>query len=288
MTAVHDIRDSFDRHAARYDRHAALEQEVCSRLLERVTFRRGEPSVVLDLGCGTGVGASALKKSFRKSLVVGLDLSTGMLEIAGKQSGLMRPVRFVNGDMAELPFGRHTTDLVFSSLALPWLGDPVPFFEEVLRVLRPGGMFLFSTYGTESLAELGEALAGMAGRQGGPLFPDLLQLGDALTTAGFREPVMDVDRVSLHYPGIGALATELETTGTSLLVDGWEAVASGSDGLERAWPGQEAGGKFPLGFEILYGMAFGPPEGQPRRTEDGEIATFSVDSLLKSRNLGYD
>ena len=51
------------------------------------------------------------------------------------------------------------------------------------------------------------------------------------------------------------------------------------------WATTGDGGRFPLGFEIVYGAAFGAPDGQPRRTAEGEVATFAVDSLLKSRNL---
>ena len=73
-----------------------------------------------------------------------------------------------------------------------------------------------------------------------------------------------------------------------MLFDAWGEVSENTGGLASGWAVRESGNRYPLTFEILYGMAFGPPEGQPRRTEGGEIATFSVDSLLKSRNLGYD
>ena len=287
MPRTETVRFSYDRHAALYDRHAALEKEVCDRLLDRVTFRREEPAVVLDLGCGSGTGTAALKKTFKKAQVVGLDLSRRMLEQAGRRSRLTRPLRLLKGNMAELPFRRHSADLVFSNLALPWLDDASPFFDEVLRVLKPGGMLLFSTYGAGSLAELYEARNRAGEQPGPPAFPDVLQLGDTLTAAGFREPVMDIDRIRLDYPGLEALVEEFEVTGSALLVEGWREVRENIDSLATAWVGTEKAGRFALGLEVLYGIAFGPPEGQPRRTENGDVATFSVDSLLKSRKLGY-
>ena len=166
---------------------------------------------------------------------------------------------------------------------LPWLADPVRFFGEALRVLRPGGMLLFSAFGPGSLEQL-DAAASAAGRAvEASGFPDLLELGDALTATGFREPVMDVDRITLDYPGVGAMLDELEVTGTALLVDGWSRLSADPARLESQWPGRTPDGRVPLTFEIVYGAAFGSPEGQPRRTEHGEEATFSVDSLLKSR-----
>jgi malonyl-CoA O-methyltransferase len=283
VTLNERIRDAFDAAAPRYDRHAALESEVASRLLDRIAFRRDEPRMVLDLGCGTGGGAEALKQSFRKAQVVALDLSPGMLAAARGRSRLTRPLHAVQADMAGLPFARASVDLAFCNLALPFLADPVRFFGEALRVLRPGGMLLFSAFGPGSLDQLdtAAAAAGYAVEASG--FPDLLELGDALTATGFREPVMDVDRVTLDYPGVAALLDELEVTGTALLVDGWSRLGADPVGLESHWPGRTPDGRVPLTFEIVYGAAFGSPEGQPRRTENGEEATFSVDSLLKSR-----
>lgn len=279
------VRATYDRHAARYDRHAALEAEVCARLLDRVAFRRAEPEVVVDLGCGTGTALRTLKKTFRKAQVVGLDLSPGMLERARRQSRLTRPVRLVEADMAALPFRSRSVDLVVSNLALPWLERWDRVFEDVTRVLKPGGMFLFSMLGAGSLPQLASALADAVPGVPAPAFPDILVVGDALTSAGFREPVMDVDLLTLDYPGLAELAQELEVTGSSLLIGAWPRIRSDLEALAGHWDRAHETRRFPLSFEIVYGAAFGAPEGQPRRTPQGEVATFSVDSLLKSRNL---
>lgn len=288
MPRTESVRQSYDRHARHYEQYAALEKEVCSRLLDRLTFRRTEPATVLDLGCGTGGGAAALKKAFRKAQVIAVDLSAGMLSEAGRQSRLRYPLRLVNADIGSLPFSRHTADLIFSSLAVPWLSDPRPFFEEIRRVLKPGGMFLFSMFGPASLSQLRSAALQGLGKDAATAFPDVLEAGDWLTAAGFREPVMDVDLLTLHYPDLDALSLEIETTGSALLVENWPQIKDNLGALGGCWETIEGGRRYPLAFEVLYGVAFGAPEGQPRRTADGEIASISVDSLLKSRNLSYD
>jgi malonyl-CoA O-methyltransferase len=277
------VRETFDRNAGTYDQHAALEAEVCRRLLERVAYRRGDPGVIIDLGCGTGVGLASLKRSFRKAQVMGLDLSRGMLARARGHARLTRPIRLVEADLAALPIAAHSADLVFSNLALPWVERWDRVFEDVSRVLKPGGMFLFSMYGAGSLPQLVSALAESGVRP--PAFPDILVVGDALTAAGFREPVMDVDLITMDYPGLDDMAREIEATGTALLLEDWPKLRSVLGSLERNWSRDGDNQRFPLGFEIVYGAAFGAPEGQPRRTAEGEVATFSVDSLLKSRNL---
>ena len=76
-----------------------------------------------------------------------------------------------------------------------------------------------------------------------------------------------------------------EVTGAALLVGGWRDRVADAAAWRGAWEPLRTGGKYPVSYEIFYGTAFGPEEGQPRRTRDGEVATISVDSLLKSRPI---
>lgn len=274
------IRDSFDRVAEQYEHHAALENEVCSRLLERVEFRRRDPERILDLGCGTGAGCESLKQYFGPAQVVGLDASTAMLSALRRRSAPLDPLC---ADLGQLPIAAQSMDLVFSNMALHWCPDPMRLFAEIRRVLRPSGMLLFSTLGAASMRQLRQAWLAVDSAAELPAFPDLLELGDALVAAGFREPVMDTDQITLDYPTLRALCTELQGTGTAMLYGGWQQMTARLPEFERAYSPLKAEGRYPLGFEVVYGAAFGPEEGQPRRTGDGEIATFSVDSLMKTR-----
>lgn len=279
------MRLAFDGIARHYDRHAALEQEVGRRLLERCAFSRREPERILDLGCGTGATAEALKRQYRRAEVIGLDLAPAMLAGLKRRSGFLRPLRAVCGDVAALPFARSSADLLFANLVDYWVPDRGAVFDEYRRVLRPGGLLLFSTFGPATLGELREAAAAAGAAITLPKFPDLLEIGDALVAAGFSEPVMDMEIITLQYRGIGDLVAELEGTGSAWLADGWDQWTADAAALESAWAGLRTDGRYPLGFEIVYGTAFGPAEGQPRRTADGDVATFSVDSLLKSRRI---
>jgi malonyl-CoA O-methyltransferase len=276
------IRKSFDRIADRYDAHAALEQEVCNRLIERTEFRRHDPVRILDLGCATGSGTAALKKRFRKAQVIGLDASEAMLSYTRHRSSLLKPIRPVCADLSALPFSERSADLVFSNLASYWCPEPMAMFSEIRRVMQPDGMFLFSTLGPASLLELRDAWAVVDQRVEVPVFADLLEIGDALMAAGFSAPVMDLEKLTLSYPTLDAMLDELEATGTSMLIRGWDLHASRREELEKAFAPLKVDGKFPLTFELVYGTAFGPKDGQPRKTEEGDVATFSVDALLKT------
>jgi len=281
------IREHFDRAADRYDRHAAIEQEVCRRLLERCEYHRRSPEVTLDLGCGTGQGSEAIKGRFRRAQVIGVDASTAMLGKARRRSTLFRPLRMVCADMGRLPLAAYSADMIFSSLALHFCANPTALFDEFRRVLRPDGMLLFAALGPGSMTELCGACAEAGVAASLQPLPDLMEIGDALLAAGFTEPVMDMERITVSYRNLDALAEELAATGASLLMRGVAEWATEIRQLEKTLAVRQGDGRFPVSFEILYGTAFGPPEGQPRRTAEGDVATFSVDGLLKSRPMGY-
>jgi malonyl-CoA O-methyltransferase len=278
------LRDRFDGLAGRYDLHAALEREVCRRLLERTEFRRREPARILDIGCGTGFGSAQLKRSFRKAQVIGIDTSTAMLNGLKRRSGLLRPLQGVCADMAAPPFPDHSVDLVFANLSIHWC----PRLPEVLaglrRVLKPGGLMLFSTLGPASFSEFRAAWEAFGTDPAMVTLPDLMALGDALVAAGFGEPVMDAETITLEYPSLAAMKSELEATGVSLLWGSWDDWPQLESELMASCQRSARDGKFGVGFEIIYGTAFGPAEGQPRKTPQGDVATFSVGSLLQSRD----
>lgn len=285
MSGPQTFRAAFDRIAESYDDHAALEREVCNRLLERTSFNRIAPERILDLGCGTGFGSRALKKLFRKAQVIGLDSSMAMLSRLHRRSGLLKPLKAVCGDISALPIASRSAEMIFANLSSYWSPEPMAMFAGFRRVLRPDGMLLFSTFGPETMRELKETGPGVSAAVELPEFPDLMEIGNALVSAGFGEPVMDMEIITLNYPDPGAMLRELEATGTSLLIRGWSQLKDAEAALAPAYAPHVRDGKYPVSFEIIYGTAFGPREGQPVKTPDGDVVTFSVESLRRGRKV---
>jgi ubiquinone/menaquinone biosynthesis C-methylase UbiE len=97
------------------------------------------PATALDLGTGTGEGAFAIAHRFPRTEVVGVDLADAMLSEARRKTPpeLAERVRFENGDASALPFADASFDLVAHA-------NMIPFFDEVARVLAPGGQALFA------------------------------------------------------------------------------------------------------------------------------------------------
>ena len=97
------------------------------------------PARVLDLGTGTGAAAFALAWRFPDADVVGVDLSDGMIAEARRKipSELAGRVRFERGDASALAFGDGVFELVS-------LANMIPFFDELGRLVAPGGAVLVS------------------------------------------------------------------------------------------------------------------------------------------------
>jgi len=98
-----------------------------------------------DLGCGPGLLVTDLVRVAPDLHVTGVDLSEEMLseaEAQARRADLEQRTAFKQGDVAQLPFPDQALDLVVSTLSLHHWRDPVAVFDEIARVLRPGGAFV--------------------------------------------------------------------------------------------------------------------------------------------------
>ena len=155
------VRASFDRAAQTYDAAAILQKLVRTEMLNRLDLVKIKPKVILDAGCGTGHGSFALQKKFSRAQVVSLDIALGMLQKTHQQqpfiSKLFRQKNLICADIERLPIANSSLGMVWSNLALQWCNDLDAAFSEVSRVLQPNGLFMFSTFGPDTLKELGVA-----------------------------------------------------------------------------------------------------------------------------------
>ena len=148
------VRRAFDRAADSYQQFAVLQAEVCNRLLEKLEIVKISPQMILDAGTGTGSAVPALFARYKKAQVVTFDLSENMLLKAAQHGSFMRSPHAVCGDIEQLPFADNSFDLVFSSLSMQWCNDLNAAFVEAKRVLKPGGLYVFTTFGPDTFKEL--------------------------------------------------------------------------------------------------------------------------------------
>jgi malonyl-CoA O-methyltransferase len=259
---------AFDRAASAYDAAAVIQRRARDELLERLAFFRLEPLRILDLGAGTGQGARVLQQRFPRATVLALDLAPAMLRAGGLAA--RRPwtdwrrwrgarLTGICADAAALPIADQGIDLVFSNLMLQWCDRPERVYRELARVLKPRGLFLFSTFGPETLRELRTAWSAADDARHVSDFPDLPQLAEGLMHAGLNEPVLDVESHQLLYPDAWTLMRELKHIGASNAARDRPRGLTGRARLERmlaAYERLRRSGGLPATYEIIFGAAF--------------------------------
>ena len=200
-------RRRFERAARGYARAARLESEVGARMLERLDDMRRVPRRILD--AGSGPPQPLFRRRYPNAEVIALDFSLGMLRARKGRWFERNAPRAVCADMGRLPFAAGTVQLAWANMSLHWVADPLAVLRELHRVLAVDGLLLLSTLGPDTLAELGAA----AGAARVHRFADMHDIGDQLLAAGFADPVMDAERLTLLYPEEDALLADLRASG---------------------------------------------------------------------------
>lgn len=269
------IRRHFGAAAASYDSVDVLARAVAQQMDARLEGILHQPEAILDLGCGTGRDLARLGERYPRALRVGADIAPAMLHQAAPPVGRLqrllgrgnRPL-FAAADAAALPFAHGRFDMLWSNLMLNWLDDPAPALKEMARVMKVGGMLMFATLGPDTLRELRDAFGDAEGRRV-HRFIDMHDIGDALVAAGFSDPVMDMDTLTLTYTDLDGLFADLRQSGSGNASNRRPRTLSGKAGWQRARARYEArrtDGRLPATFEIVYGHAWKP---EPRTTADG-------------------
>jgi len=255
------IRRSFDRASATYDAAAVLQAGVREELLQRLDLVRLQPAAILDLGAGTGHATRGLRDRYRRAQVVALDVAPGMLRVAAERQSWWRRFDRVCGDAGQLPFATASFDLVYSSAMLQWCPDTDAVFAEIRRVLRPGGLLTFSTFGPDTLRELRSAWSTVDGYTHVSRFLDMHDLGEALIRNGLADPVLDVDRTVVTYGAVLGLMQDLKAIGAHNQTAGRAAGLTGRGRLKQlaaAYEPFRRDGQLPATYEIVYGQAWRP------------------------------
>jgi phosphoethanolamine N-methyltransferase len=120
--------------------------EEVARILDGLDLRGAR---VLDIGCGTGGAVFLVAERHGAGHVVGIDISRSLIEEGrsrGRKRGLDARVSFRHVDPGPLPFGEGEFDVVFSKDSLIHIPDKLAISREILRVLKPDGVFAASDW----------------------------------------------------------------------------------------------------------------------------------------------
>lgn len=212
---------TWSRDWERWDRALARYQ---AQLLGAAAIRRGEH--ILDVGCGNGASSRGAARHAVHGTVLGVDLSTRMLERAAweARSEDLSNVQFRRADAQVHPFRPEQFDLVISRFGSMFFGDPVAAFANLARATRPGGRFVSVVWQgfqeNEWLREINSALClGQAPSTPPPGAPGPLSQADpsitarVLHAAGFGSIYIDPVLEPLWLGADAEEATEFISTG---------------------------------------------------------------------------
>lgn len=261
----HWIRNSFDHAVDNYDSAAVLQREVADRLENRLQYIVADPKVILDIGSGTGYSAAKIRQRYPKAKVIELDISPSMLKLSKKKQSwfarMRRQHQYICADAEALPLANDSVDMVFSSLAIQWCQNHNKLFNNIARVLKPGGLLMFATLGPDTLRELRKSWSTVDDHPHVVTFDDMHDVGDEMVRAQFENPVLDMETITLTYSQVRDLMRDLKQLGSRNAMNGRNRGLTGKKRMQemiQAYEKYRRNDVIPATYEIVYGHAWSP------------------------------
>lgn len=282
----HLVARSFGLAAGQYQEVNHLQQAIAHALLERLEMIKISPRRVLDLGSGPGTSSSLLAKQFRRATIVEMDISLPMLKQARKLAPRFFSRRqHLCADADRIALSDSSVEMVFSNLMLQWCNSLDRVLSEVRRVLQDNGLFIFSSFGPDTLVELRKSWQEADAEVHVNAFLDMHDIGDALISAGMENPVMECEWLTVNYDTVFDLMRDLKKLGAHNINSGRRKTLTGKQRLQAmvsAYEKYRVGGKLPASYEVIYGHAWMPASTRARRI-DGQTHVFPVASLKSGK-----
>lgn len=279
------------------DKAQFLYGEIAQRMLQRLSYIKLAPHAIVDAGSGAGHALEPLRARYANIDYTGVDSCEPLVQAAKERHGT-RPslwqklrnkptqaARFIVADMASTGLPPESQDLVWSNMALHWHHRPHDVLGEWRRILKTGGLAMFSCLGPGSFKELRQAIADAGIQTAMPQFVDMHDFGDLLTEHGFADPVMDQETLTLTYKNADKLLEDLRILGGNpsigrtpgLVGRAWHSRLV--DALEKQ---RHLDGTIHLSLEVAYGHAW---RAASMRTPEGETR-ISIDSITRKPPRG--
>lgn len=267
-----------------------LHREVARRMAERLQLIRQRPKTLIEWSAWLGGSREALQAAAADMARIVVEPTPALRArsqalqkrswwpLARARAGVLDP--------AQLPSAAG--DLLWANMVLQGVADPPALLAQWHRALAVDGYLMFSTLGPGTLEHL-RALYAEAG-WGPAMAPlvDMHDIGDMLVQAGFADPVMDQETLTLTWPDADALLAELHALGgnadlrrhAGLRTPRWKARLT-----QRLQALADAEGRIALRFEIVYGHAF-RVAARPRVAAQTEVSLDTMREMVRTRRGG--
>ena len=241
-----------------------LHAEIAGRMAERLLLFKTPPRRIVDWSSFLGASARRLTATFPDAALIAVEPSDMLAERSrtSLRSPWWTPRRWT-APAPEVILASATppgeAQLVWANMVLHGVTDPPALMQRWQRMLSPGGFVMFSCLGPDTVRELTSVYARLQWPAPTIAFVDMHDLGDMLVHAGFADPVMDQERLTVHWNSAPALCKDLRLLGGNVSPDRypglrtprWRAALHAA--LE---PLRDSSGRYALTFEIVYGHAF--------------------------------
>ncbi len=245
------IRNTFNDASSNYDDNAFLQNEIANRLSEKLKVISIKPQTIIDLGSGTGLLSNKTAEIFPNANLVCVDFAQKSLL---KNSQNLK----VCANAYELPFASNSIDFIVSNLMMQWCPDLKTLFNECFRVLKPQGLFLFTTFGPDTLKELKRSWSAVDSSSHVNNFVDMHDIGDQMLQSGFQSPIMEMENITLTYEKVLDLMHDLKSIGAQN-VSNRSKTLTGKTKFKKMiemYESYRSDGKLPATYEVIYGHAW--------------------------------
>ena len=259
-----------------------LHREVARRMAQRLAIFKTRPQRVLDWWAHGGGSAQALAAAY--PLAERIAVEPEQTWRAAPARPWWAPWRSQSSVLRDDAVPDASAQLLWANMMLHAAADPQALFVRWHRALAVDGFVMFSTVGPDTLRELRALYAQLGWPAPMPDLVDMHDLGDMLVHAGFADPVMDQEPLTLTWATPQALLEELRTLGTNAhpqrfgglrtprwrdrLLDALQARASGD-------------GRIALRFELVYGHAFKPTP-RVRVAQQASVSLEDMKAMVRS------
>ena len=265
-----------------------LHGEVARRMAQRLPVIRLRPERVIDWGAFLGASGAVLARAYPRAerLAVEPDAERRDATAAALRARWWSPRHWLGAPLQVAcadQVAKGSGQLLWSNMGLHGVIDPQAEMLAWHRALQVDGFLMFSTLGPGTLRELDRLYAG----QGWPLpmapLVDMHDLGDMLVQAGFADPVMDQEIITLTWPTAQALLDELRQLGGNVDPRRWQALRTPrwrARLLELLSARAGPDGRIGLEFELVYGHAFRPAP-RPRVAALTEVPLDDLRAMVR-------
>lgn len=279
------------RRLSRQDEPPWLHREVARRMAERLALIRLQPGRVIAWWGWLGAGGELLDEAYPRAerMVVEPDAAMRARSEAANRRPWWSTRRWQSPAPRVLMEGEPlpaTAQLVWANMMLHAVLDPPALFARWQRALDVDGCVMFSCLGPGTLRELRALYERLGWGASTPAFVDMHDLGDMLVHAGFADPVMDQEVITLQWRDAAALLAELRSLGANaaprrhagLRTPRWRARLIAA--LEAL---ADAQGRISMSFEVAYGHAFRAAP-RARVSDVTSVPLDDMRALIRGRN----